>query len=295
MYTRYCRSMLCTPATAEDRYAGCHRSGADICLVDLEDSVPAARKEEARLRAAAFFAMTTAATVRCAVRINAVTEQHGLRDLIALGSYPVKPKIVLIPKVESPRDVQIVESVLAPDCPDLELFAIIESPRGLEDIAAIAGSSRRLRALIFGSADYAMALGIGLGWQPLSYARSRLVNGARAAHIEAIDSPLFDLTDPALLRQEAEAARSFGFSGKIALHPVQVPVINRVFSPDASELDRARRVLTAAEHSEQAITTLDGSMVGRPFFEASRRLLAEFEPATPGITSFHPASTGQPV
>jgi citrate lyase beta subunit len=279
MYTRYCRSMLCTPATAEDRYARCHQAGADICLVDLEDSVPGSRKDEARAKAAAFFTGTTAATLRCAIRINAVTEHHGLRDLLALRSYPVVPKIVLVPKVESPRDIEIVESVLSPDCPDLELFAIIETPRGLENVAQIAASSRRLHALIFGSADYAMALGIGLGWQPLSFARSRLVNGARAANIAAIDSPMFDLADPALLRQEAESAQSLGFSGKIALHPDQVPVINQAFSPNATELDLARRVITAGQRSAQGITTVDGSMVGRPFFEASRRLLAEFEPA----------------
>src|SRR3954468_23165165 len=111
MYTRYCRSMLFTPATADDRYVRCYQSGADICLVDLEDSVPSSRKEEARAKASDFFAgaaSSTTTAVRCAVRINAVTEPNGLRDLLALRSYPVKPRIVMIPKVESARDVEIV-------------------------------------------------------------------------------------------------------------------------------------------------------------------------------------------
>jgi citrate lyase beta subunit len=283
MYSHYCRSMLCTPAIAEDRYDRCHQSGADICLVDLEDSVPPARKQEARHKASTFFtgtaavdSMAASTPARRAVRINTVTEPNGLRDLLAIQEYLIPPRIVLIPKVESARDIEIVEAVLSADCPELELLAVIETPRGLEHLAEIATSSPRLRAVIFGSADYAAALGIGLDWQPLVYARSMLVNGARAANIDAIDSPLFDLADLSQLRREAECAQALGFSGKIALHPDQVPVINEVFSPKPAELQHARRVVTAADRSGQGITTVGGSMIGRPFFEASRRLLDEF-------------------
>ncbi|MDQ1742060.1 MAG: citrate lyase subunit beta / citryl-CoA lyase [Pseudonocardiales bacterium] len=280
MYTRYCRSMLCTPAIAEDRYAHCYQSGADICLVDLEDSVPLARKEEARFKARDFFAGACPPT-RCAVRINTVTEPAGLRDLLALRDFPVKANIVLVPKVESARDLEIVEAVLGDGCPELELLAVMETPRGLERLAEITSTSAPLRAVIFGSADYAAALGIGLAWEPLVYARSLLVNAARAAKIEVIDSPLFDLTDLSLLRREAECALALGYSGKIALHPRQVEVINEVFSPGAAELEHAHQVVTAAERSGQGITTVGGSMVGRPFFDASRRLLEEFEPLVP--------------
>lgn len=277
MYTRYCRSMLCTPAIAEDRYARCHRSGADICQVDLEDSVPPARKEEARRKATAFFTMAYPPT-RCSVRINSVTEAAGLRDLLALREYPVTPTIVVVPKVESARDLEIVEAVLGGVCPELELLAVVETPRGLERLREILAFSGRLRAVIFGSADYAAALGIGLAWEPLVYARSLLANAARAANIDAIDSPMFNLTDLALLRREAECARALGYSGKIALHPRQIPVINDVFSPGAAELEHAQRIVTAAEHSGEGITTLGGSMMGRPFYDASRRLLEEFKP-----------------
>lgn len=141
MFTRYCRSMLCTPAIAVDRYANCHRSGADICLVDLEDSVPPQAKAEARIRASAFFTGESAAGRRCAVRVNVITEPDGMRDLLALREYPVKPSIVLVPKVESPRDVEIVARLLRPVRPDLELCAVIETPRGVENAAAIAAAS----------------------------------------------------------------------------------------------------------------------------------------------------------
>jgi citrate lyase subunit beta/citryl-CoA lyase/(S)-citramalyl-CoA lyase len=259
--------------------------------VDLEDSVPAARKEEARRKASGFFsaAASIGTPARCAVRVNAITEASGLSDLLALRDYPVKPSIVVVPKVESPRDLEIVEAVLGADCPNLELVALIETPRGVEQLQSIVTSTSRLRALIFGAADYAAALGIGLEWEPLSYVRSRVVNGARMANLYAIDTPFFGLADSPLLRQESERARDFGFSGKVAVHPKQVPVLNQAFSPDAAELEQAHRVVSAALGSEQGIATVDGSMIGPPFFAASRRLLDEF--GKPPASAPEPATT----
>lgn len=273
MFSTYSRAVLCTPATAPDRFASCHRSGADICLVDLEDSVPPHRKEEARAAAAAFFPGPPAP--RCAIRVNAVTEPDGLRDLLAVPAYPVRPDIVLVPKVESARDIEIVDHVLNQE---VELFAVVETPRGVQRLAEIAGASPRLRALIFGAADYAAALGIGLAWAPLAHVRANLVNCARAAGIHAIDAPTFAVADLAAVRAEAELARELGFDGKIALHPRQVPVLTEVFSPDAAELAHASRVVTAGQRSGHGVTTVDGTMVGRPFFEASQRLLDTFGP-----------------
>lgn len=106
-----------------------------------------------------------------------------------------------------------------------------------------------------------------------------MVNAARAAEVEAIDSPTFQLQDLTALRREAILAQDLGFSGKIALHPRQVAIINQVFSPDAESLEAARRVVAAGHRSGQGITTVDGVMVGRPFFEASQRLLDEFDPS----------------
>ncbi|MFI9721865.1 HpcH/HpaI aldolase/citrate lyase family protein [Streptomyces sp. NPDC052396] len=275
-YTRYCRSLLSTPATAVGRYVAGHRSGADIAMVDLEDSVPPARKEEARRRAEAFFSAPSARGVRCAVRINTVSGPEGLRDLLALHSYRIKPDVVLVPMVESRRDIEIVEQVLRPCCPDTEYFAVLETPRGLQDAPAIATASPRLRALVFGSADYVLATGARLSWEALAYARSRLVNSARAAGIEVMDSPLFEVLDEGALACEAALAKDLGFSGKIAVHPRQVPVINRAFSPDAQTLARARKIVEAGRRNGRDITVVDGAMVGMPFFEASRRLLEEF-------------------
>jgi citrate lyase beta subunit len=274
-FSRYCRSLLSTPATAVSRYATSHRSGADIAMVDLEDSVPRHHKEEARCLAAEFFT-GPGGPARRAVRINTVGEPDGLRDLLALRQYPVKPALVLIPKAESARDIEIVEHALTPTCPHTEFFAVVETPRGLENAAAIAAASPRLRAVVFGSADYAFAVGARLTWEALAYARAAVVNSARAAGIEVMDAPYFVATDIEGLRREANAARDFGFSGKIAVHPRQIPVINEVFSPEADLLDRARKIVAAGPENGKGVAMVDGVMVGAPFFEASQRLIEEF-------------------
>lgn len=280
-YTRYCRSVLCTPALSVGRYLNAHQSGADICLVDLEDSIPPMNKEEARNEAEKFFAVSSAAATRCGVRINAVADPDGLRDLLAIQRYAEKPAVVVIPKVEAARDVQIVASVLGRTGLEFDLFAVVETPRGMENVASIATSSPWLRALVFGAADYSFDIGARLSWEYLLHARARVANAARAAGIEVVDSPKFDVDDPAGLREESTRVHSLGYSGKIAIHPRQIPVLNEVFSPDDAALAHARRVVAAAESTDFRIAVVDGVMMGPPFFEASRRLLDEFESATP--------------
>jgi (S)-citramalyl-CoA lyase len=275
-YTRYCRSVLVTPATAVDKYEKAHRAGADICLVDLEDAVPPWDKEKGRLLAETFFSAPSAAACRCAVRINAITEADGLADLLKIMEYETKPAIVLIPKVETARDIQIADHVLGASCPDVEFFAVVETPLGLERATKIAHASPRLRGLIFGAADYSLTVGARLDWDSLAMARARLLNSARAAGIEAVDTPSFELGDLDLLRRESGLARDMGYGGKIAIHPRQVPVLNQAFSPDRATLETARRVVAASRESGLNITVVDGAMVGAPFFQASQRLLEEF-------------------
>lgn len=284
-YTRYCRSVLSTPASVVERYSKGHTAGADICVVDLEDSVPPGGKEEARSRAEGFFCVPSALATRCGLRINGVTELDGLRDLLALLRYAVKPAVVVVPKVESARDVEIVEQILGPTCPTVELLAVVETPRGVDNVNTIATASPRLRALIFGAADYSFAVGAQRSWEALVHARARVVNSARAADIEVIDSPAFGISDLDELRREAGRGRELGFSGKIAVHPRQIPVINDVFSPDGPTLEHARRVVAAGRDSGHHIAIVDGVMVGTPFFEASQRLIEEFGPAGEPVLS----------
>jgi citrate lyase subunit beta/citryl-CoA lyase/(S)-citramalyl-CoA lyase len=274
-YTRYCRTVLWTSAATPERFGRAHASGADICVVDLEDSVSRAAKPAARRQAADFFSAPPAAGTRRGIRINALTEPDGLGDLLAIPEYPVAPDVVVVPKAETARDIEIVDALLAPRCPDVELFAIVETPRGLANATAIGTASRRVRALLFGAADYSFAVGADRSWEAMAYARSALVNSARAAGVEVVDSPMFEISDLDDLRAECERARRFGFSGKAGIHPRHIPVIREAFTPDDETLAAARRVASSADGD---VTVVDGAMVGRPFFDASRRLLSEFDP-----------------
>ncbi|HET6706131.1 CoA ester lyase [Amycolatopsis sp.] len=285
-YSRYCRSVLATPAPMTSRYTRAHTSGADMCVVDLEDSVAPHQKAEARRVAEKFFEPDPAVgddRPLLAIRINAVSTRDGLRDLLAVVGYAHKPDVVVIPMVESPRDIEIVEQVLGDEYTETDLFAIVETPRGIDRIESIAHASPRLKTLSFGQADYAFAIGARLRWDTLAHVRSRMVNSAHAAGLYVVDSPLFELADPVRLREESVLARDFGFHGKTAIHPGQVPVINQAFSPDEDTLAHARRVVEAGEATGFGIGKVDGAMVGAPFFEASRRMLAEFgdEPGGP--------------
>jgi citrate lyase beta subunit len=284
-YTRYCRSVLNTPATAVGRYAKGHYSGADICVVDLEDAVPSWDKADARRLAEGFFTSQSASATRCGVRINSVTQPDGLRDLLSLQEYAVKPAVVVIPKVEAARDIEIVDEVLSERCPDTEYFAVVETPLGLENASEIARASHKLRALIFGAADYSLAVGARLSWDTLVQARARILNSARAAGVEAVDTPLFEVKDLVQLRRDSQLARDLGFSGKIALHPGQIPIINEVFSPDTATLETAQRIVAAGQAHGLNITVVDGAMVGTPFFEASKRLIQEFGSGTEPVAT----------
>lgn len=275
IYSRYCRSILFTCGLQPHRFAKARHSGADICLVDCEDSVPPHGKARARTAAAEFFVPARERSAPLAVRINAVTDPDGLADLLAVRSWPHPPDLVMVPKVESPRDLEIVRAVLGPKQSDIAVMAIVETARGVLNAPAIARSPG-LTALVFGSADYSMSINSTMAWEPLLAARTQLVQAARAAGIDAVDTPLFDIGDTAGLAAESRRVRDLGFSGKAAIHPSQIPIINEAFSPGADVLERARRIVAGAEANDENICVVDGMMVGAPIIEAARRTLRDF-------------------
>lgn len=269
-----------TPGHACARFPAAHSCGADVALVDLEDSVPAAVKPQARQDAAAFFTAPTAAGRILGVRISSPTTREGILDLAALADYPVRPDIVLIPKVESARDFEIAAGAL--DAPDYtpHLYALIETPRAIEELPSIV-RAERITGVVFGTADYATAAGCSKSWEAMLHARSALVTSAAAAGIHAIDSPFFDLDDLDGLRGETERAKDLGFAGKCCVHPRQLPVVTSVFIPTGAEVDAARAIVAAAEEAGGRIVRVDGQMIGPPMVKAARALLARMDSRTP--------------
>ena len=149
----------------------------------------------------------------------------------------------------------------------------MERARGLTALDAVA-SHPRVRALVLGGADLAADLGAALAWEPLLWARSRLVTAAAAAGIAAIDVPWLDLEDDGGCVAEATAVRRLGFTGKLAIHPKHVDGVNAAFSPSAGDAGRAARIVAAAEAAGGAVCVVDGRMVDAPVVRAARRTLA---------------------
>jgi len=266
------KSIICTPATSTARYVAAQRCGADVGLVDLEDSVAAAHKDAARTAAEGYFNAAGEVTCDLALRINSPFSADGLRDLLAAAAYSRRPAIVLIPKVESARDIEFVAGALDCDGYAPELYAVVETPRGVGQLASIVQVSR-LGGLVFGAADYALQTGAALRWAPLEFARSAIVNAAGSAGLPAIDSPYFDVRDLDGLRREARLAKALGYCGEVAVHPCQVPVINAAFFPSEQEINRARAIVVAGESARMDVTAVDGQMVGTPFFAAASALV----------------------
>ncbi|KOU37636.1 HpcH/HpaI aldolase/citrate lyase family protein [Streptomyces sp. WM6378] len=269
------RAWIVTPALTPERFNTAQNSGAGVALVDIEDSVAMPEKQLARTTAQQFFERP-GAPCTLGIRMNSPLTLEGTKDLVAMAAYTAKPDLILVPKTESARDIELVASVLDTDGYTPDIWALIETPRAFDKLPAIL-KAPRLGGVVFGSADYAATVRCDLAWDTLAYVRSALVNAATAAGIPAIDAPVYALDTPDALRREAEKAKQLGFHGKGAVHPRQAAVINEVFLPTEDEIAHARAVVAAGEKSGNGVTSVNGQMVGTPFFTAARALVAEVD------------------
>ncbi|MCC0100708.1 CoA ester lyase [Streptomyces flavotricini] len=268
------RAWIITPGLRTDRFEAARASGASVAVVDIEDSVALPDKQTARTASEAFFAVPESPACTLGIRMNNLTTLDGINDLVALAAYTARPDLIVVPKVESARDIELVAAALDADGYTPDIWALIETPRALNALPEITHAPR-LGGVIFGSADYAASVRCGLDWDALRYARSALINAATAANIPAIDAPTWELDDPNALRRDAERAKELGFYGKGCVHPRHVKVIDDVFTPTAQEIAEARAIVAAADASGGSVTTVDGYMRGTPFFNRARALVAE--------------------
>jgi (S)-citramalyl-CoA lyase len=265
------RSWLFTPASRPDRLDKAAASEADVSIIDLEDSVAPADKAEARRTALAHLAQRAAGSCGRALRMNGLETRFGLADLHDLLESSARPDYLVLPKTESAAHLQILDRLLAEAGNTTRLVALIESAQGLAACEAIAASTPRLEALMFGAADMSADLGAATAWAPLAYARSRLVAACALAGVLAIDSPFFDVKDHEGLTQETSQAVALGFAGKAAIHPNQIVAINAALTPRPEEVARARAIL--AENAK-GVGVVQGQMVDEAVARKARRTLA---------------------
>lgn len=267
------RNLLFTPADRPERFGKAAAVGADGAVLDLEDGVGLPSKHKAREAALRFFEAPLSAPAEFiwAVRLNHITTEDGLKDLLAFRAAARRPKVVMLPKTESVTEVEIAVRHLKAGAGDPpRIVALIESGLGLGAADAIAAHPS-VAAIAFGGADLAADLHATLAWEPMLFARSRIVQAAAAAGIAAFDVPFLDIRDTAELSKETEMVKALGYSCKLAIHPAQIAPINAVFTPNPNELARAERIVAAFDQAHGGACQVDGRMVDVPVVKAAQR------------------------
>lgn len=262
--------------------------GADELIVDLEDAVAGAAKDDARRMVVDVLGTEAWSDATVSVRVNAPRTPWCHADLVAVASGPAPPVAVVVPKVESAGDLAFVERLLdgveiaAGWERPLRVQALIETAAGLSRVGEIAAASSRLDALIIGYADLAASLGrSGAGsadldaWRP---AQEAVLLAARANGLQAIDGPYLGVAVDERFVQAAARARDAGFDGKWAIHPSQVATLNELFTPSEAELEHARAVVSALAEAERSggrgAVALDGEMLDEAVRASALRTLA---------------------
>jgi (S)-citramalyl-CoA lyase len=263
------RSMLFTPATKSGHFTAAAAVGADAVILDLEDSVAPAAKDDARLAALNYLAAQRPSRPYAALRINSPATLTGWRDLTALLDSAADPDFLVIPKAESATVAALLKSVLGQAGKSAGIIAIMESAGAVARIGDLL-DPRVVDAVMFGAADMSADLGADVGAEVTGYARSVLLTQASAAAIPVIDSPFFVIADSDGLQQSVTQAVAEGFAGKAAIHPAQIPAINAAFTPDEDQIAWAKEVLDA---NTAGVGTVDGSMVDEAVARRASRIL----------------------
>ncbi len=286
------RTVLSVPGHVEKMHDKALNSGSDAIMLDLEDSVPADNKTDARGRIIQSLLSRDWSRKTVLYRMNGLDTSFGYRDLLEVveAAGPVIDAIV-VPKINHPGDVHFVSRML--DGIELNkgwtrrigIEASIETAIGLEAVSEIARASDRIQTLVFGVADYSASIGArlvsisghgekeaeiypGHRWH---FAMSRMVMVAKANGLQAIDAPFGNFKDPEGLKQGAAMACALGYDGKWAIHPDQIDIINQTFSPSPEDIERARKVLDA--HYQATLKGLGAVAVeGRMVDQATVRL-----------------------
>ena len=255
----------------------------DAYVPDLEDSVPAAEKDSARSVVAGLLPELAAAGPLVVPRVNDMGSgllEADLRAVIGPHTFGVSVgKIGTAAEVDAISQVmEKVERENGTEPGSTRLVLWLESALAVVNAYAVCSASKRIVAAAFGAEDFTNDMEVQRRDDDaeIAYARSAVSVAARAAGVQALDTPFFRFRDPDGLREDALEARMLGYRGKFAIHPAQLDVLNEVFSPSRDEIDHARRVVESFEEAERAgrgSTSLDGEVVDIPVVKRARNLL----------------------
>lgn len=278
------RSALFVPGNRPERIDKAMASKADAVIIDLEDGVPFSEKAAARNTAVA--KSHSAGKCRVLIRVNGMNTAYFEEDLEAVMRS--RASGLMVPKVEDQESIQRLNDLMSARearnrTETMPVLALIESAKALSNIYRIAQASAeqpRSFRLVFGAADYTFDLGVDISrdGQELAYPRARIAVACRAAGLlPPLDSPfMLDLKDLQALEEDSLRAKKLGFGGKLCIHPNQVDIVNRTFSPRPEEIHHAEAVITAFEEAKgrgEGAIQLDGKLIDKPVVERARQIL----------------------
>lgn len=276
------RSMLFMPGNNAGMLLNADALGADSVILDLEDAVSPAEKDSARILVRNALKYLDYSNCEIIIRINSIDTEFWKSDLDEI--IPLKPHMIMPPKVSCAKDIQTVADYikLVEKRHNIEnptsIIALIETALGVENAFEIATADDRVKAIFLGAEDLTADLRCKRTKKgdEIFYSRGRIVTAARAANIDAYDTPFTDVEDEEGLREDAEFAKGLGFTGKAAISPRHVMTINEVFSPTLDEIEYAKEVMdiirVAKEQGKGAIS-LRGKMIDAPIVERARQTL----------------------
>ena len=274
------RSRLYLPGSEPKYYINASLHAPDAVILDLEDSVHRGEKDAARILVRNTLRAVDFGSCERMVRINQLP--MGLEDLAEVVGE--SPDLILIPKVEEPEQVREVDRMIGEIksrngvTRPIWIMPILESALGIENAFAVATASNNVAALTIGLEDYTADLGVvkTTEGKESQYARSRVVNAAHAARVQAIDSVFSDVADMDGLRRWGEASRAAGFEGMGCIHPGQIRVIHEAFQPTPVEIEKAQKVVAAFEEAQSkglAVVSLGAKMIDPPVVQRALKLV----------------------
>ena len=277
------RSLVFVPGNRANMLERAMGFGADVVMVDLEDSVPLREKVSARELAVEWVPRLRAAGRRVMVRVNSLDTGLTAEELATI----VSPDLagISIGKGNTQWDLQQVDRLLGPlesgagmEAGSLRVVPWIETAMAIVHVYEMARASQRIAGIAFGGEDYTNDMGVirsDFG-EECYYARSAVAVAAKAAGVAALDGPFVGFRDPEGLRTDAGNARQMGYTGKFAIHPAQIDIINETFSPHPEDIAYARQVVAAwneAEAAGRGSLSIDGRMVDVPVVKRAQNLL----------------------
>jgi citrate lyase subunit beta/citryl-CoA lyase len=282
------RSLLFVPGDSDKKFARAATTGADVLILDLEDAVAPALKDEARVKVAGWLGRAGEVDAALFVRVNPLESGLTRADLAAV----VRPGLagILVPKANGAQDIATIAAMIDPleqaagMAPGIVQIAVVstETPQAMFALGSYTPPHPRLVGLTWGAEDLAAAIGAtdnkepdGSWTEPYRIARALCLFAAASAGVAPIDTLYADFRDAEGLERDCRRARRDGFTGRIAIHPDQVETINRCFTPSAEEIAHARRIADAfAANPEAGTLGIDGKMYDIPHLKAALKTLA---------------------